>query len=150
MIPSGILITFCLRSPLPDSDVFSTQSAQNFFAELSVGMQEHDGPREATPMAVGGMVGGAVGGTVAYVGVPMAVNALGFTAEGIVAGSTAAGMMSTAAVAEGGGVATGSTVAMLQSIGATGALGVMTGPVIIAGVAFGARRFWCASRRASR
>ena len=100
-------------------------------------MQEHDGPREATHMAVGGMVGGAVGGTAAYVGVPMVVNALGFTAEGIVAGSTAAGMMSTAAVAEGGGVATGSTVAMLQSIGATGVLGVMAGPVIVAGIAFG-------------
>lgn len=87
----------------------------------------------AKPMAVGGVVGG----TAAYVGVPMAVNAIGFTAEGIVAGSTAAGMMSTAALAEGGGVAAGGTVATLQSIGATGSLGAMTGPIVLSGVAVG-------------
>ncbi|CAE7714499.1 IFI27 [Symbiodinium necroappetens] len=46
--------------------------------------------------------------------------ALGFTAEGIAAGSAAAGMMSAAAIAEGGGVAAGSTVATLQAVG-TGA-----------------------------
>lgn len=86
----------------------------------------------ATPMAIGGVVGG----TAAYVGVPMAVNAIGFTAEGIAAGSTAAGMMSTAAMAE-GGVAAGSTVATLQSIGATGSLGAMAGPVVAGGILAG-------------
>ena len=48
------------------------------------------------------------------------VAGLGFGAEGIVAGSTAAAMMSAEAAVAGGGIATGGTVAMLQSIGAAG------------------------------
>lgn len=47
----------------------------------------------------------------------MVVAGLGFTSAGIAAGSLASWMMSTAAVANGGGVAAGSAVAVLQSIG---------------------------------
>ena len=49
-----------------------------------------------------------------------ALGALGFTAGGIAANSVAAGMMSSAALANGGVVATGGTVAILQSVGAAG------------------------------
>jgi hypothetical protein len=45
---------------------------------------------------------------------------LGFGAEGNVAGSTAAAMMSAEAAVAGGGIAAGGMVAMLQSIGAAG------------------------------
>lgn len=68
---------------------------------------------------------GAVGvaSLAGFVLVPAAVvgtvHLAGFTASGIAAGSTAATMMSTAAVANGGAVAAGSTVAILQSVGAT-------------------------------
>jgi len=48
------------------------------------------------------------------------IGGMGFGAGGIVAGSTAAGMMSVEAIALGGGVAAGGTVATLQSIGAVG------------------------------
>ena len=63
-------------------------------------------------------------GTACAVAMPFAVmgvvGAMGFGAEGIVAGSMAAGMMSSSAIASGGGIAAGSTVATLQSIGAAG------------------------------
>ena len=49
-----------------------------------------------------------------------AVTGLGFGAEGIAIGSTAAAMMSAEAVAAGGVIAAGGTVATLQSIGAAG------------------------------
>lgn len=48
---------------------------------------------------------------------PAALGAIGFTSAGITAGSSAAGMMSGAAVANGGGVAAGSLVSVLQSAG---------------------------------
>ena len=54
------------------------------------------------------------------VAAPFVLPVVGFTSGGIAAGSYAAGMMSTAAIANGGGVAAGSTVAVLQSIGAAG------------------------------
>ena len=63
-----------------------------------------------------------------------ALSAVGFTTGGIAAGSTAAGMMSAAAVANGGGVAAGSTVAVLQSVGAVG-LATCTKAVVAAGAA---------------
>lgn len=53
----------------------------------------------------------------AVVVVPAALGLVGFTAGGITAGSFAAGMMSSAAIANGGGVAAGSLVAVLQSVG---------------------------------
>ena len=48
---------------------------------------------------------------------PVVLGAAGFTAAGITAGSYAAGMMSAAAIANGGGVAAGGAVALLQSAG---------------------------------
>ncbi|KAJ6655635.1 hypothetical protein lerEdw1_004987 [Lerista edwardsae] len=69
-----------------------------------------------------------------HLGVPAAVGALGFSAGGILAGSTAAQLMSATAVASGGGVAAGSTVAVLQSIGAAG-LSVAAKVAITAGAA---------------
>ena len=51
------------------------------------------------------------------VAAPFVLGAVGFTAVGITAGSWAAGMMSAAAVANGGAVAAGTTVAVLQSVG---------------------------------
>ena len=60
-----------------------------------------------------------------------AVGAIGFTAGGIAAGSTASWMMSLGANAAGGGVVAGGLVATLQSIGAAG-LG-FTGTAVAAG-----------------
>ena len=61
-------------------------------------------------------------------------------------------MMSSAAIASGGGVAAGSTVAILQSMGAAGAFGVGLSvlPVIavgagIAGIAFGIKKLFFSS-----
>ena len=48
---------------------------------------------------------------------PIVLGAVGFTSAGIAAGSYAAGMMSSAAIANGGGVAAGGLVAVLQSAG---------------------------------
>lgn len=56
----------------------------------------------------------------APVAVPVALGVIGFTSTGITAGSVAAGWMSAAAVANGGGVAVGSYVAVMQSVAATG------------------------------
>ncbi|CAL1574954.1 unnamed protein product [Knipowitschia caucasica] len=63
-----------------------------------------------TILAVGA---GAAGSVVAL---PVVLGAVGFGSVGIVAGSYAAQMMSTAAIANGGGVAAGSAVAVLQSV----------------------------------
>ncbi|KAL0969220.1 hypothetical protein UPYG_G00224040 [Umbra pygmaea] len=68
---------------------------------------------------------------------PFALAAVGFTAGGIAAGSTAVGMMSAAAVANGGVVAAGSLVAILQSAGAAGLSGAATTVVASAGAAIG-------------
>lgn len=48
------------------------------------------------------------------------VQAVGFSGGGIIAGSTAAAMMSAEAIAAGGSIAAGGTVATLQSVGAVG------------------------------
>nr|XP_018865268.2 interferon alpha-inducible protein 27-like protein 1 isoform X5 [Gorilla gorilla gorilla] len=70
--------------------------------------------------------------------VPVALSAMGFTSVGIATSSIAAKMMSTAAIANGGGVAAGSLVAILQSVGAAGLS--VTSKVILgfAGTALGA------------
>merc|ERR1712157_109742 len=71
-------------------------------------------------------VAAGVGLTTTFVmplAVVAAVRGIGFTAGGVAAGSTAAGMMSAEAVASGGVVAAGGVVATLQSVGAVGALG---------------------------
>ncbi|XP_042181363.1 lysozyme g isoform X4 [Oncorhynchus tshawytscha] len=68
---------------------------------------------------------------------PIVLTGIGFGAGGIAAGSTAAGMMSAAAIANGGGVAAGSLVAILQSAGAVGLSGMVTAVVGSAGAAIG-------------
>uniref|UniRef100_A0AAZ1Y4H5 Uncharacterized protein n=1 Tax=Oreochromis aureus TaxID=47969 RepID=A0AAZ1Y4H5_OREAU len=67
--------------------------------------------------------------------------AVGFTSAGIAVGSYAASMMSSAAVANGGGVAAGSVVAVLQSAGAAGLSATVGAAVAGAGAAVG----WLAS-----
>uniref|UniRef100_A0A8C6Z9L6 Uncharacterized protein n=1 Tax=Nothoprocta perdicaria TaxID=30464 RepID=A0A8C6Z9L6_NOTPE len=68
---------------------------------------------------LGGQLGSSLG-VIALAGAPAAICALGFTSQGIAAGSLAAKMMSVTAVASGGGVPAGSVVALLQSAGAAG------------------------------
>ena len=70
--------------------------------------------------AVAGLCGAVLGASVAPTAVMGAVNAAGFTAGGIQAGSWAAAAMSSAAVAGSGGIAAGSTIAILQSWGGIG------------------------------
>eukprot|EP00922_Rhytidocystis_sp_ex-Travisia-forbesii_P068496 GHVS01102015.1.p1 GENE.GHVS01102015.1~~GHVS01102015.1.p1 ORF type:complete len:193 (-),score=34.14 GHVS01102015.1:746-1324(-) len=100
-----------------------------------------DSAREEAPQSQNGTsntvvgattVAGAVVGSMAPVIVTTAVNAVGFTASGIAAGSTAAGMMSSLAAASGGAVAAGTPVAILQSIGVIG-LGAGTAVAVAAG-----------------
>lgn len=62
----------------------------------------------------------AVGVTVGVALFTTALPLIGFTTQGISAGSIASQMMASAAVASGGGVAAGSFVSTLQSIGAAG------------------------------
>ncbi|XP_012707728.1 interferon alpha-inducible protein 27-like protein 2A [Fundulus heteroclitus] len=63
---------------------------------------------------------GAVGAVGAVALVPAALGVIGFSSAGITAGSYAAGMMSSYAIANGGGVAAGSLVSLLQSAAAAG------------------------------
>uniref|UniRef100_A0AAZ1X5S1 Uncharacterized protein n=1 Tax=Oreochromis aureus TaxID=47969 RepID=A0AAZ1X5S1_OREAU len=77
----------------------------------------------------------------AVVSAPIVLGAVGFTSAGIAAGSYAASMMSSAAVANGGGVAAGSVVAVLQSAGAAGLSATVGAAVAGAGAAVG----WLAS-----
>ena len=74
---------------------------------------------------VTGVATAVVGGTAAVYAAPVVLGIIGFTKVGIVAGSIASAMMSSAAVAGGGGVAAGSAVAVCQSIAATGGLGAI-------------------------
>lgn len=89
--------------------------------------------------AIGAAAGAAAGVGLWSLAMPVA-NVIGFTATGITGGSTAASMMSAAAIANGGGVASGSTVAILQSVGAAGlatpiGLSLVAGGAAIGGVA---------------
>ena len=59
---------------------------------------------------------GVAVGTAAVVAAPLALSAIGFGAGGIVGGSFAASMMSSAAIANGGGVAAGSKYIPLDVI----------------------------------
>eukprot|EP00286_Rhodomonas_abbreviata_P005967 CAMPEP_0181326550 /NCGR_PEP_ID=MMETSP1101-20121128/21569_1 /TAXON_ID=46948 /ORGANISM="Rhodomonas abbreviata, Strain Caron Lab Isolate" /LENGTH=97 /DNA_ID=CAMNT_0023435033 /DNA_START=61 /DNA_END=354 /DNA_ORIENTATION=+ len=62
-----------------------------------------------------------IAGALAFTGLaPVSLYLLGFTQGGITAGSTAATLMSTSAVAGGGGIAAGGLVATLQSAGVLG------------------------------
>ncbi|XP_022605830.1 interferon alpha-inducible protein 27-like protein 2A [Seriola dumerili] len=82
-----------------------------------------------------------VGGVGAVALAPVVLGAVGFTSAGIAAGSFAASMMSSAAIANGGGIAAGSLVAILQSAGAVGLSGGATAAVAGAGGTVG----WLAS-----
>ncbi|XP_029913673.1 interferon alpha-inducible protein 27-like protein 2B [Myripristis murdjan] len=84
-------------------------------------------------------VGGAlIGGVGAVVAAPFVLAGIGFTSTGIAAGSLAASMMSSTAIASGGGVAAGSLVAILQSAGAVGLSAGASAAVAGAGAAAGA------------
>jgi len=85
----------------------------------------------STMVKVGATIGVVVVGGGAIIAAPFVLTAVGFTSAGIAAGSAAAGMMSSAAIANGGAIAAGSTVAVLQSVGAAG-LGV-TGAAAVGG-----------------
>ncbi|KAM4598593.1 uncharacterized protein ACJ7VT_022049 isoform 2-T3 [Polymixia lowei] len=91
-------------------------------------------PKTTVALLVGGAIIGGVG---AVVVAPFVLTGIGFTSAGITAGSYAAAMMSSAAVANGGAVATGSTVAILQSAGVLGLSTVATTAVGAAGAAGG-------------
>jgi hypothetical protein len=104
-----------------------------------------DATRDVLPAA---LVGAAVSGLTAPVMVTSAVAGMGFGANGIVAGSMAASMMSAEAIAAGGSIAAGGTVATLQSIGAVGLgaaaapIGIaagMVGGLVVVGVVYGRR-----------
>uniref|UniRef100_A0A8D3BRA6 Interferon alpha-inducible protein 27-like protein 2A n=1 Tax=Scophthalmus maximus TaxID=52904 RepID=A0A8D3BRA6_SCOMX len=69
----------------------------------------------------------------AVVAAPVVLGAIGFTSLGIAAGSYGAAMMSSAAIANGGGVAAGSAVAILQSAGMAGLSSAATAAVAGAG-----------------
>lgn len=66
-------------------------------------------------------------GIVLTVAAPLALPLIGFAKAGVVAGSIAAGIQSTI-----GNVAAGSVFAALQSVGATGAVGIATKTVVVA------------------
>ncbi|GLD94314.1 hypothetical protein PINS_up002927 [Pythium insidiosum] len=109
--------------------------------EASTDGKDKREPDTATAAATGAGVGAGVGFGLWAIAGP-AANAIGFGAGGIAAGSTAASMMSAAAVANGGGVAAGSAVAVLQSIGAVGlatpvGLGLVATGAAVGGVAAG-------------
>ena len=78
------------------------------------------------------VVGGVVGAGVAFVGAPVLLTAAGFGAQGITAGSLAAGWMSAT-----GPVAAGSLVALGQSAGAAGLAAVTKAAIIGTGALAG-------------
>ncbi|XP_037801731.1 uncharacterized protein LOC119596514 isoform X2 [Penaeus monodon] len=88
-------------------------------------------------IGVGIGVGATVGAVGAIVAAPFALAAAGFTSGGIAAGSFAASMMSSAAIANGGAIAAGSTVAILQSAGAAGIGAAATAGLAAGGGAVG-------------
>lgn len=99
-----------------------------------------------------GLLAAVTGGVGAVLLAPVALGVVGFTAGGIAAGSTAASMMSAAAVANGGGVAAGSLVACLQSAAAVGLSGTATAVVsgvgaAVGGAAVGAVRWFSKIKR---
>lgn len=99
-----------------------------------------DGTQPSRPIkavAVGAVAGAATGTAAVAAAVPV-IHAVGFTVTGITAGSTAAGMMSSAVVGAGGAISSGSTVAVLQSIGALSAIpGGVIVPVALGAAAVG-------------
>jgi hypothetical protein len=97
------------------------------------------------PLAIG------LGGVATIVAAPVVIAAAGFTSGGIVAGSVAASMMSSAAVGSTtGGVVAGSLVATLQAVGATGSLAAAggTGTAAVGGIgaSVGAGLGWLANK----
>ena len=103
---------------------------------------------------VGASVGTAVGAIALPYVVVYAASYVGFTSAGIAAKSWAAYWMSSAAIANGGGVAAGSLVASLQAVGATTAVGAATtaattvvGATAGAVVAKGSPSYWASCKR---
>ncbi len=89
------------------------------------------------------MVGGITATTVS-VGSSFIIPAFGWTAGGVAAGSTAAGIQSGIGI-----VAAGSNFACLQSLGSLGlgifgtaALPVVVGTAIVGGVGYGGYKYW--------
>ncbi|TMW58541.1 hypothetical protein Poli38472_010100 [Pythium oligandrum] len=106
--------------------------------------------KKAAAAAAGAAGGAGFGAGLWGLAVPV-VNAIGFGANGIAAGSTAASMMSAAAVANGGGVAAGSTVAVMQSIGAVGlampiGLGIVGAGAVVGGTIVGLKAYFSKSK----
>ncbi|KAL3943356.1 MAG: hypothetical protein SGBAC_002559 [Bacillariaceae sp.] len=98
-------------------------------------------PHTISGKQIGGLVGAGLVTLGLGIAMPFAivgvVNAMGFTAGGIAAGSAAAGMMSAEAISLGGAVAAGGTVATLQSIGAVGLGTVATTAAVSGGAIVG-------------
>eukprot|EP00929_Paragymnodinium_shiwhaense_P119534 TRINITY_DN91441_c0_g1_i1.p1 TRINITY_DN91441_c0_g1~~TRINITY_DN91441_c0_g1_i1.p1 ORF type:complete len:381 (-),score=43.45 TRINITY_DN91441_c0_g1_i1:204-1346(-) len=107
-----------------------------FHTVISCRSQAHPDAKSTHVVKGRALVGGAALAIAAPYAVMGVVGWLGFSSGGIVAGSTAAGMMSAEAVASGGTVAAGGLVATLQSVGAAG-LGTAgtAGAVSVGGVA---------------
>ncbi|XP_062326095.1 interferon alpha-inducible protein 27-like protein 2A [Osmerus eperlanus] len=97
-------------------------------------------------MVAGHVIAITVGAGAAVLMGPVALGMFGFTAGGIAAGSTAASLMSTAAVANGGGVAAGGLVACLQSAAAAGLSGTATVALGSLGAATGEGVRWLSSK----
>ncbi|KAG2514144.1 hypothetical protein JM18_008095 [Phytophthora kernoviae] len=99
--------------------------------------QEGASSKSAQPDSglVAGVGAGAIVGVAATTATVPAVQAAGFTSTGIAGNSIAAGMMSNAAAAEGGGVSAGSIVAVLQGVGAAGAVPLGIAAVTVGGAA---------------
>ena len=117
-------------SPNPEGQIEpGSNSTEKQMNDTSVPEREGQGPgvpssdgksTKALKYAAGfGLATTIIGGG-AFVAANIIVPGLGFAVGGILANSFAAGMMSSAAIANGGTIAAGSTVAILQSIGATG------------------------------
>ncbi|XP_038614165.1 interferon alpha-inducible protein 27-like protein 2 [Tachyglossus aculeatus] len=88
---------------------------------------------------MGGLLRCAViGGAVMVYSVPLILGAVGFKGAGIAAGSIASRMMSTAAVANGGGIVAGRLVAILKSVGAVGLSSSVSKALGMAGATIGA------------
>ncbi|KAG7334473.1 hypothetical protein KOW79_002880 [Hemibagrus wyckioides] len=103
--------------------------------------------KKAVKTAIGITAGVAAGTVGTVVLAPAVLGLVGFGTAGISAGSIAASMMSSAAIANGGGVAAGSLVAVLQSVGAAGFSAATTAGVASTGGVIGGIVGWFSGRK---